>query len=233
VSGATAPVRAVLLDAFGTLVSMEPPGLRLRAELARRAGVEVRPPAAEAAFAAEIDFYVAHHLEGRDERSLAGLRDRCAAVIEHTLGIEELDRATVRAAMLASLRFVAQPDAEDALRALRAHGVRLVVASNWDCSLPQVLEEAGFGQLLDGVVPSASVGAAKPDARLFEAALAIASASPGEALHVGDSREHDVSGAVAAGVRGVLLDRRGETEHASFPVIRTLAELPALVSEAA
>jgi putative hydrolase of the HAD superfamily len=232
VSGATAPVRAVLLDAFGTLIAMEPPAPRLRAELARRAGVEVCPAAAEAAFAAEIDFYVAHHLDGRDEHSLAALRDRCAAVIARTLGIDGLDLGTVRAAMLASLRFVAQPDAEEALRALRAHGVRLVVASNWDSSLPHVLDEARLGQMLDAVVSSASVGAAKPDARLFEAALAVVGASPGEALHVGDSPEHDVGGAVAVGVRPVLIDRRGEAEQTSFPVIRTLSELPALVSKA-
>ena len=225
-------MRAVLLDAFGTLVAMEPPGPRLRAELARRTHVDVDVTAAEAAFAAEIDFYVSHHLEGRDERSLAELRDRCASVIARSLALDALDLPTVRSAMLASLRFVPQPDAPAALRELRERGVRLVVASNWDCSLPRVLDEAGLASLVDGIVSSATVGAAKPDARLFEAALAVARAVAAEALHVGDSPEHDVGGAAAAGLRAVLLDRRGEVEDASFPVIGTLAELPALVSGA-
>jgi len=232
----------VLLDALGTLVALEPPAPRLRAELERR-GYAVSDGAAEAAFAAEISFYLEHHLEGRDDCSLAALRDRCAGVIRRTLDLPGLDHATARAVMLASLSFCAQSDAAPALRELREHGLRLVVASNWDCSLPEVLAGAGLAPLLDGVVTSATVGAAKPDRHVFEAALAIACAAPEEALHVGDCEAHDLAGAAAAGVRGVLLDRRGErrpaspseaaaeSEGARFPVIRKLAQLPALVLE--
>ena len=244
-----APVRAVLLDALGTLVSLEPPGPRLRAELARR-GFEVSEGASAAAFRAEIDYYLEHHLEGRDARSLADLRDRCAEVVRATLAVPRLDHETARAAMLAALSFRAQPDAPGALAALRAQGLRLVAASNWDCSLPRVLEHAGLAPLLDGVVTSAEVGAAKPDPRVLEAALAVAGARAEEAVHVGDSADTDLPAAVAAGVRAVLLDRTddarawgsppgpGETgprsgAPASAPpaIIRTLAELPSLVLE--
>jgi putative hydrolase of the HAD superfamily len=223
------PPRAVLLDAFGTLVAMEPPAPRLREELVRRTGIDVGPAAAEAAFRAEIAFYVEHHLEGRDERSLAHLRDRCAEVVMASLGLAGLDRATVRAAMLAALRFRAQPDAAAALDAFRARGTQLVVASNWDCSLPRVLAEAGLAPLVNAVVSSASVGAAKPDRALFAAALDRAGVVAEEAVHVGDSPEHDVAGAQAAGIRAVLLDRPGEARAVGVPVIRTLDRLPALV----
>ncbi len=221
-------LRAILLDAFGTLVAMDPPGPRLRGELAR-AGIDVEADAAEAAFRSEIAFYIAHHLEGRDEGSLHALRDRCAAVIARELGLVPGARPAVRAAMLASLRFEAQPDAAPALSALRARGFALVVASNWDCSLPRVLEDAGLDSMVDGVVASATVGAAKPDPVLFEAALAAAGARPDEALHVGDSLAHDVAGARAADVAAVLLDRAGDSECAGVATIRSLAELPSLV----
>ena len=62
------PVRAVLLDAFGTLVALEPPAPRLRVELKRTLGVEVGAEAADAAIRAEISFYLEHHLEGADAR---------------------------------------------------------------------------------------------------------------------------------------------------------------------
>jgi putative hydrolase of the HAD superfamily len=222
-------LRAVLLDAFGTLVALEPPAPRLRSELRRRIGLEVSAEAAEAAFRAEIAFYLEHHLEGANEPSLDALRDRCAAVLADALALEPRDRPAVRAAMLDSLRFSAQPDAEEALGALRARGVRLVVVSNWDCSLRSVLAEAGLAPLLDGVVASATVGAAKPAPAVFEAALDLVESRPGDAVHVGDSPAQDVEGARAAGVPAILLDRSGEGAPVSAPTIRSLGELPSLL----
>ena len=219
----------MLLDAFGTLVALDPPAPRLRSELWRTIGLEVSPETAEAAFRAEIAFYLGHHLEGADERSLEDLRDRCAGVIAGVLGLEPRELPGVREAMLASLRFSAHADATPALRALRARGLRLVVVSNWDCSLPRVLEDAGLASLVDDVVSSASVGAAKPHPAVFEAALAAAATSPAEAVHVGDSLVNDVEGARAAGVRGVLLDRSGGALLPGAETIGSLDELPSLL----
>src|SRR4029079_8700167 len=86
----------------------------------------------------------------------------------------------------------------------------LVVGSNWDCSLPDWLRPAGILELVDGVVTSAEVGAAKPAPRGFQRALAVAGVEPGEALQVGDKIDNDIEGAAAAGVRGVLIQREGE-----------------------
>ena len=222
--------RAVLLDVLGTLVRMEPPAPLLREELARR-GAEIDLASAEAGFAAEIGYYIEHHLEGRDGRSLAGLRDRCAAVLHDALGRPDTPIGEVREAMLASIRFEPYPDVAPALSEMRARGVRLVAASNWDCSLPEVLERAGIRGLLDGAVCSAGAGAPKPEAAVFEAALELAARRPGEALHAGDSPEKDVAGARAAGLRAVLVHRESSAAHAppGVPVVTSLAALPALL----
>lgn len=201
------PVRSVLLDCFGTLVALEPPAPHLREGLRDLAGVEVSEEAAAAAFRAEIGYYVEHQLEGRDAASLDALRDACAEVIRVSLGVPGLALEPVRAAMLGALRFTAYPDAAPALRALRASGRRLVVASNWDCSLPEVLRSVGLAGLVDGVVSSAEVGESKPAPGLLLRALELAGVAPDEAVHVGDSYADDVLGAEAAGVRALLLDR--------------------------
>jgi putative hydrolase of the HAD superfamily len=83
-------------------------------------------------------------------------------------------------------------------------------------------------ELVDGVVTSAEVGAAKPEPRVFERALAVAGVAPGEALHVGDKVDNDVQGAEAAGIRAVLLQREGEPP-VGVEAIRSLRELPALL----
>jgi len=91
---------------------------------------------------------------------------------------------------------------------VRTAGARLVVVSNWDVSLHDVLARTGLAPLLDGAVISAEAGVAKPDPAIFERALEIAGGiEPGHALHVGDSLEADVAGARAAGVEAVLVQR--------------------------
>jgi putative hydrolase of the HAD superfamily len=223
-----AVTRALLLDSLGTLVRLEPPAPRLRAELAGL-GFEVDEAIAERAMAAEIAYYVEHHTEGRDQSTLAELRNRCAAVLSDELGIPGLPVPQAREALLAALRFEPFPDAAPALRELRARGLRLVVASNWDCSLPEVLERTGLAPLVDAVVTSAEAGARKPDPALFEVALAAAGCAASEALHAGDSLENDVAGASAAGIRPVLVDRGGELRApAGVPVVTGLEGLAAL-----
>lgn len=222
-------VRAVLLDALGTLVELQPPGPRLRVRLEELSGVDVGPEAAERGFAAEIGHYLAHHMEGGDREGLERLRDDCAAVMHEALGVPGIERAVVRRAMIESLEFAAFPDAAPALRELRSRGLRLVVASNWDCSLPEWLEGAGLGQLVDGVVSSAVIGEAKPSPAVFRAALDIAGAGPDEAIHVGDSVENDIAGARAAGVRAVLVDRSDAPTPGHIETVRSLGEVRSLI----
>lgn len=220
-------VRAVLLDALGTLVELQPPAPRLR-RLLVRAGFEVSEERAAAGFAAEIAYYLDHHMEGSDPERLERLRDRCAEEMRRALDLPGLDHAGARRAMLGALEFRPYPDVLPALRELRERGPALVIASNWDCSLPEWLGPTGIMELVDGVVTSAEVGAAKPDPRVFERALAIAGAAPGEAVHVGDKVDNDVEGARAAGVRAILVQRRGEPPP-GVEAVRSLRELAALL----
>jgi len=219
-------VKAVLLDALGTLLELEPPVEPLRRELRERFGLELSAAEAGAAVRAEIAFYRAHHDEASDRERLADLRRRSAEALRDALpdAAAELPLGRLTDALLAALRFRPFPEVPDVLRAARAGGARLVVVSNWDVSLHDVLAETGLASLLDGVVTSAELGCAKPAPEIFARGLALADAVPEEAVHVGDSVEHDVVGALAAGITPLLLVRaRGEA-----PVpdgVRTIATL--------
>jgi putative hydrolase of the HAD superfamily len=223
-----ARTRAVLLDALGTLVELDDPAPRLRAALLERSGIDVGQEAAERGFGAEIGYYVANQMRGRDRAGLEKLRDDCATATLDGVGRDELDHATVRAAMLESLAFRTFTDVQPALRELRGRGLRLVVVSNWDCSLHEWLDRAGIGKLIDGAVSSAVVGEAKPAPAVFEAGLRLAGCDAAEALFVGDSVENDVLGARAAGLRAVLVQRAGDPP-AGVETVRSLGELSAIV----
>jgi putative hydrolase of the HAD superfamily len=222
--------RALLIDAMGTLVTLESPAPRLRHELGARLGIDVSQRDAGAALAAEIAFYRAHMGDGRDAETLRELRLRCARVLTRALPPSPALRAArdeqVLEALLASLRFAAFDDARPALLAVRARGVRVIAVSNWDVSVLEVLERVGLAPLLHGAVCSAVVGAAKPAPEIFELALALAGAAPADALHVGDSVAEDVAGARAAGIEPLLVDRAGGGERvAGVRTIRGLHEL--------
>ena len=201
--------RAVLLDALGTLVELEPPW----AHLAKTLGTEPDERLVQAA-RAEMAYYREHSHEGRDARSLAELRARCAAILSRALG-----REVAVETMMEAIRFRAFPDAIPALAELRELGLGLVCVSNWDFSLPEVLERCGLDGL-DGVVTSAEVGARKPDPAIFARALELAGCSEAEALYVGDTPEEDAEGARAAGIRALLIDRDGGADIDSLQAIR-------------
>ena len=193
--------RAVFLDALGTLVELEPPWVLLR----DRVPAEIGDERLVAAVRAEMAYYKEHAHEGRDEASLAELRDRCSDLLSRELGTTVTTQELVEAVKMSPF-----PDAEPALRSLRDRGLKLVVVSNWDCSLGQVLERCGLAEFLDGAISSAEAGARKPDPAIFEPALELAGCGPGDALHVGDTAEEDRDGAAAAGIRVLLIDRNGD-----------------------
>jgi putative hydrolase of the HAD superfamily len=217
-------LRAVLLDALGTLVELPAPWPALVEELAAR-GVVVSEEQARAALVEEMAYYRAHHDEATGAAELEDLRDRCTEVLRGALPQRARRAEDLRAALLGALRFRPYADAPGVLAELGAMGVARVVVSNWDVSLHEVLDRTGLSPLLDGVVISAEVGAAKPEAAIFEHALAVAGVPAGEALHVGDTKEADLAGALAAGLRAVHLDRSGDDPQA----IASLAEVPGLV----
>jgi putative hydrolase of the HAD superfamily len=223
------PIRAITIDALGTLLELVPPAPRLRAGLRERFGLEVSEAEAGRAMRAEIGFYRAHLHLGRDRTGLDELRRHCAEILRDTLGAPALDLDALTEVLLAAIRFEPFPDTVPALRELRAAGLRLVAASNWDVSLHEQLERTGLDALLDGAVSSAEAGAAKPDPAILMRALAIAGADAAHAWHVGDDIEADVGAARAAGVRPVLIDREGAAgAPAGVLRIASLAELPAL-----
>ena len=217
-------VEAVLLDAYGTLVTLDDPAGRLGALLAAE-GHPHPPDRVAASLRAEVLHYRAHHDEGRDAASLASLRLRCAAVLAEGLGDDVPPLPRLTEILVDALRFDLIPDALPALDAMADAGLRLGVVSNWDCGLGDVLAGLGVAERFGVVAASAVVGAGKPDPAIFHHALDALGVDPGEALHCGDLPAYDCAGAAAAGVRAVLIDRAGDMAGGPCPTIAALPEL--------
>ena len=135
---------------MGTLVHLDEPVPRLRAALAEHAGLDVDLPTAAAALKAEIAFYRAHLHTAVDGPSLDALRARCAAAMRPALPAGRATDEQLTVALLAGIRFAAYPEVPATLAALREDGWTLVVVSNWDVSLDEVLVETGLRERVDG-----------------------------------------------------------------------------------
>jgi len=98
------------------------------------------------------------------------------------------------------------------LEILKKRGVVLGVISNWDSRLIPTLENIGLASYFDFILPSALIGSAKPDKKIFEEALRLSKVLPHEACHIGDEIKTDVVGAEGVGIHPILLDRGSRFE---------------------
>jgi len=98
------------------------------------------------------------------------------------------------------------PGVREALEIFQTMGLQLVVVSNADGTIEQVLENQQLRAYFDVVVDSHIVKVAKPDPRIFQIALERSGATPEQTLHVGDLYNFDVVGARSAGIHALLLD---------------------------
>lgn len=94
----------------------------------------------------------------------------------------------------------------------------------------------GLRDLVDFVLISEEFGAAKPDRRIFDAALYLAGVPASEAVFIGDSPDHDIAGAHAAGIPSVWISGPGSAWNARVPaphrVVKRVGEVPDLVGSA-
>jgi putative hydrolase of the HAD superfamily len=123
-------------------------------------------------------------------------------------------------------------DVAPVLTQLSKSGLIVGAISNSHRSLDAFCEHFSLRGLITVSVSSAQHGYMKPHRSIFETALGKAGVAAAESVMVGDSIKHDIEGALAAGMRAVLLRRSGELPAdliPGLPVITTLRDLPQLL----
>ena len=83
-----------------------------------------------------------------------------------------------------------------------------------------------LGRFFDFALKAEDVGAAKPEPALFQHAMRESGVTAGQMVHVGDSHDHDVTGAHRAGVRSIWLSAPGQESPLADGIINCLSELP-------
>ena len=109
------------------------------------------------------------------------------------------------------------PETVKILQKLKSEGIKLAIVTN---ITPELLEHQrkkvaalNIAPLFDAVVYSAEFGVHKPDRRIFDHAAACLGVPNKQCLFVGDDPKSDVTGALAAGMEVVWLDRWASEEN--------------------
>lgn len=118
---------------------------------------------------------------------------------------ENADALGLNAAQLfriASIEYIrVYPHVQEALAALREHGFRLWLLSNAQHVFTAYeLRLLGLDSLFDGVLLSSDYLCRKPDQRFYQALMKKYDLSPQQCLMIGNDRETDIAGAMAAGM---------------------------------
>lgn len=189
---AIAGVEAVAFDAFGTLIDYPLKLHPYRRLLAQR----------EAASAGRLDPVVRREILTSSE-PVEQLAQRYGLQAQVPAMLEEL------ATELAAVRLY--PDVLDAIRCLRAAGLRVGVCSNLAQAYGPVVREL-LGDHVDALVLSFEVGLVKPEVAMFETLSDQIGVAPVATFFIGDSVTSDVEGAQGVGMTARLIRREmGET----------------------
>lgn len=103
-----------------------------------------------------------------------------------------------------------EPDTHATLTSLRANGYQLGLISNASDlpDLNRLVKNASLRKYLSAIVVSAEEKVRKPDPRIFQKALDLMNAKPGNSIMVGDTLTADILGAQKSGLRAVWITRR-------------------------
>ena len=217
-------LRAVVFDVDFTLArpgpDLGPEGYR---ELGLRYGLELDPSRYEEARAAALVEVKRHPELDHEEEVWVLFTER---VIVGMGGRGDTYRAAVEMEQrwAHSAHFELFDDALPALAFARGIGLKVGLLSNSSRNLDEFV--AHHGLAVDAVLTSFAHGKTKPHESIFLALLERLQVLPAEALMVGDTLAEDVEGALAVGMRAVLLDRDGRHPHVQGR-LESLHDLPA------
>jgi FMN phosphatase YigB (HAD superfamily) len=224
-------IKAVTFDAYGTLLRLERP-FELMGEALSKRGFTIPQETIIKAFSEEMAYYKAHHMEGRDMRSLSDLRKRCALLLFDrfsSLGYScPLDVEEMVAVLMESIRFSIFPDVIPTLKGCSSMGIKTAIVSNWDCSLPDTVKAVFSVNSFESVLVSAIEGVDKSGPEIFVRAAQALAEDPSAILHVGDDPVHDLESPIKAGFQALLIEREGAFYPERGAWIASLEDIPVI-----
>ena len=201
-------MKAVSFDFGQTLAELD---YEFLARRVRERGTEFDPVEARAGSAAAWAIYGAKKDRGHAEAWRAMMEEQLRAGGVTGATASELGEWLWQEQPRRNLWRLPIPGMIELVRSLRGVGVPVGIISNSEGHLAELVAELGWSRDFDIIVDSGKVGLDKPDPRIFHHTCAGLGIPSTELLHVGDSWEADVKGALAASAQAVWFDAEHRT----------------------
>jgi len=120
-------------------------------------------------------------------------------------------------------------DAHTLLKFLQESGYLLGMVSNREAPYREEMQKLKMDCYFQFFLAGGEINSFKPDALIFERALELAGTSAQETMYVGDNYFADIVGSQRAGMMPVLYDPISLFPDAACAVIKSFAEIPALL----
>ena len=193
-SGAGSGVSSVLFDLDNTLLDRTAGFERFCRELYRTGGSMERTHSEDEAVALMIEW---------DQSGIAPIPTLLERIMDNWPGVfRDLDQAVVVYLEMLPRMVLLDPRTRNMLEDLSDQGIACGIVTNGGTPMQQAkIEESGLQGLVASFTISQAVGVSKPDSAIFALALQAIGARARTTLFVGDSPEHDIAGADAAGMQ--------------------------------
>lgn len=206
-------IQAIVYDAVGTLIHVQPAVAAIYADVGRRFGSKLDADEIQRRFrnAFSLQDRLDEHAGWRtsETRERNRWRDIVAQVLD--------DIADIDGCFAALFETFGKPDAwrcdrdaADVLASMHRRGIRQALASNFDRRLRDVIAPMPIARYLDPLVISSEIGWRKPAAEFFAHLGDSLQVRPEAILFVGDDLGNDYDAARSAGMRALLVDPRGK-----------------------
>ena len=208
-------IRAVVFDAVGTLLRLDPPAGDVYAEFAARFGSRLDAGEIRRRFGVAFAAQEGLDAERRHRTDEGRERERWQQIVGEVIDDSSDPRGCFQAlydhfALPSSWR--CDDKAARVIESLKQQGLVVGMASNFDHRLRPIV--AGLPDLmgLDRLWISSEIGWKKPAKEFFAEVCRTLEMTPGQILFVGDDLLNDYTGASAAGMPTLLLDPRGSSD---------------------
>jgi putative hydrolase of the HAD superfamily len=231
-------IKAIFFDAAGTLIKPARRVGETYALFANKYGIKVSPAAISERFRTCFDSAPPLAFPGAAAADIEYLerawwKELVRRVFEPWAPFDRFDNyfAELFSYFARSEAWNLYSEVPEVLGSLKERGLVLDVISNFDSRLVGILKGLGVAHWFEHIFLSSRIGHAKPAREIFLIALERYNLKPAEALHVGDSENNDFQGALNAGLRSVLIDRRGDRHPYRSTRITSLKSVPVVLHD--
>lgn len=138
--------------------------------------------------------------------------------------------AAVRRELAGRVLSSASDSTLEVLDGLRAAGYRLGLTSNASAETAEAWPGTGLASRFDAAMFSCELGVAKPDQRIYLAAMTALGAQPADCFYVGDGADGELAAAAALGLTVFRTTQHVDNDPTwPGPTIAALTELPDLL----